>query len=142
MRKRIVQILLVFAIVVASLPDVYASGDVTPYASNYLNRYLVTLVSGDSSGEVVLSFSIRGMDKMSLLGVSKVEIYRSNGVHVTTIPGNTTNGLLGSSVAYHSGMYTYRGAAGASYYAVVTVYASNSSGSDSRIVTTNTAKAP
>lgn len=142
MKKRIVQILLVFAIVVASVPDAYASGDITPYASNYLNRYLVTLVSGDSSGEVVLSFSIRAMDKMSLLGLSKVEIYRSNGAYVTTIFGNTTNGLLGSSASYHSGMYTYHGASGVSYYAVATVYAGNSSGSDSRSVTTNTVKAP
>ena len=75
---------------------------------------------------------------MSTLGASAIRIYKSDGTYVTRILGTTSNGLLKNNAASLSGSYTYQGSSGTSYYAVVTFTASNSSGSDSRMITTST----
>lgn len=118
------------------------ASDIQPYASEYLSAYTVALAPGDNSGEVRLAFSVLATGKMTQLGISKVEIYKSNGSYVTTIYSNSANKMLGYSTEHHNGNYVYSGVSGTSYYAKVTVYAKDSTGSDSRVVTTATAKAP
>lgn len=118
------------------------AASIQPRASEYLSHYTVALAPGDKSGEVKLGFSVTATGSMTQVGISKVEIYKSSGSHVTTIYGNTVNRLLASSTDYHIGTYTYSGTSGVSYYAKVTVYAKDSTGSDYRTVTTATAKAP
>lgn len=141
MKKRLSALFIIIALLVSCCQLVSAS-NIQPRASEYLSRYTVALGPGDETGEVKLAFSVTATDTMSQVGISKVEIYKSNGSYVTTIYGNSTNKLLGYSTEHHSGCYIYNGVSGTSYYAKVTVYAKDSTGSDSRIVTTATAKAP
>lgn len=122
--------------------QVVNAASVQPYASQYLSNYIAVLTAGNSSGKVNIAFSVGGTTGTTTVGVQKAMIYKSNGSYVTTVYGSTTNGLLRTSTSYHSGTYTYSGVSGTSYYAVITVYAGNSSGSDTRTVTTNTVKAP
>ena len=141
MKKRLPALFVVLALLISCCQLVSAS-NIQPRASEYLSRYTVALGSGDETGTVKLAFSVTATNTMTQVGISKVEIYKSNGSYVTTIYGNSTNKLLGSSTEHHSGYYIYNGVSGTSYYAKVTVFAKNSSGSDSRVVTTATAKAP
>ena len=70
---------------------------------------------------------------MTSIGASAISIYKSNGTYVTTIyylsagRGN----MMGSNKMYHSDTESIYVGAG-SYYAVVTFYAGNSSGSDAQ----------
>ena len=141
MKKRLPALFIVVALLISCCQLVNASG-IEPYASKYLSQYTIALGPGDGKGEVKLGFSINATDTMTQVGISKVEIYKSNGSYVTTIYGNSVNKLMGYSTEYHGGAYIYTGTSGVSYYAKVTVYAKDSTGSDSRTVTTATAKAP
>lgn len=141
MKKRLPALFVAIALLI-SCCHLAGASDIQPRASEYLSAYTVALGPGDNSGEVKLAFSVLATGKMTQMGISKVEIYKSNGSYVTTIYGNTTNKLLGSSTEHHNGNYIYNGVSGTSYYAKVTVYAKDSTGSDSRTVTTATAKAP
>lgn len=141
MKKRLLSLLLVSALSVTLITGATASS-IQPHASDYLAKYTIATVPGSNTGEVILAYTVVGTGSSTTVGVKKIEVYRSNGSYVTTITGTTSNGLLRSSTSYHGGTYTYKGVSGTSYYMVVTVYASNSSGSDSRVITTNTSKAP
>lgn len=141
MKKRLLSLLLVSVLSVTLITGASANS-IQPHASDYLAKYTIAIGPGSNTGEVVLAYSVVGTGRSTTVGVKKVEVYRSNGSYVTTIVGTTANGFLRSSTTYHGGTYTYKGVSGTSYYMVVTVYASNSNGSDSRVITTNTAKAP
>lgn len=107
-------------------------------ASEYLSSYRA-LISG-SSGKLEIGYTVVAGETMTSIGVSKIQIYKSNGTLVATITGSTTNGLLVKNSDAHSDTYTYSGKSGESYYAVVTFIAKDSSGSDSKSVTTKTVK--
>lgn len=119
------------------------ASEVSPIASEHFSTYQAIMVQGDGSGQLDIEYSVRATGPMVTTGVSKIEIYKSTGEFVTSIFGGTYNGLLATSTAYHSGVYTYTGTPGTTYYAVVTVYAFKTGlGSDSEIITTNKAVAP
>ena len=74
---------------------------------------------------------------MKTIGIKSVKIYTSSGTNVATY-SYTTDGyeyLMGSDTGRKT---AYTGVSGRSYYAVVTFYASDGSGSDSRTHTTKT----
>lgn len=141
MKKRVASALLAVVVVMCSCSPAHAAV-VQPRASAYLSRYIATLSEGTASGQLDIAFSVTASGVMTKVGVSRIDIYRANGSFVTSISGSTANGLLTSSSMHHSGTYTYNGISGISYYAKVTVYAGNATGSDSRTITTFTVKAP
>lgn len=142
MKKRIaVTLLLVILLIICAIPT-SASTFSQIRASKYLNSYFAMLDQGTTAGNLSLSFSVVATGKMNLVGISRINVYKANGTFVETITGTVANGLLGASDMHHSGNYTYHGTPGTSYYFAVTVYAGDSTGSDSRTVTTNTVKAP
>lgn len=141
MKKRLFSLFCMTLLIVSLITTAKASS-IQPYASDYLAKYTIGIGPSSNTGEVVLAYSVVGTGKSTTVGVKKIEVYRSNGSYVTTIIGTTLNGLLRSSTTYHGGTYTYKGASGTSYYMLVTVYASGSGGSDSRVITTNTVTAP
>ena len=67
-------------------------------------------------------------------------LYKDNGSYVKTITGTKTNGLLSSGYGY-SGAYTIKATAGEHYYLELTFIDSNTSDSDYKTYTTNTAMA-
>lgn len=77
---------------------------------------------------------------MKTIGIKTVKIYSSSGTNVATY-SYTTKGyeyLMGSNTGRKTASVSYTGVSGRSYYAVVTFYASDGSGSDSRTHTTKT----
>ena len=80
---------------------------------------------------------------MTSVGATSVKIYEEDGTLVKSVTGTSSNGLLhlhtGAGFAH---AYVFDEAvSGESYYAEVTVYAGNSTGSDSRTVTTRVVEA-
>ena len=111
-------------------------------ASTTLTNFPVSLVKGDKTGEIKIFYDVQAKQIADSVGVSSIEIYKSDGTYVTTITGSTSNGLIRSSASRHRSTYTYTGTSGTSYYAEVTVFAKIGSDYDSRTVTTATVKAP
>ena len=112
-------------------------------ASLYLSSYLAGISRGDNKGELVISFSVDATGKMDQVGVNKIELIRTDGQESITIYGTTRNGLIETNTYETAGDYTITDLkSGAYYYAIVTVFAKDGSGSDARAVTTKTIQAP
>lgn len=112
-------------------------------ASDYIRGYSVYAHPGENRGQVDIECAIRGNSAVSKIGVLKIEIYQSDGTHITTIQGTTFNGLLASKSSFTHGLtYTYKGVPGMSYYAKVTLCAGIASDYDTRLVRTQTVQAP
>ena len=80
---------------------------------------------------------------MTSVGATSIKIYTANGDFVKSVTGTSSNGLLDIHTgATYMGAYIFDEAmSGESYYAEVTVYAGNSTGSDSRTLTTRVVEA-
>ncbi len=110
-------------------------------ASDYLSTYSATLFTGKSSGQLRLDFDVTGKPNVTTIGVSRIDLYKEDGSFVKTIGGSERNGLI---VSGHVHVYSYyfSATAGQKYYAEVTIFGEDSTGTgDSRIVTTNVATA-
>ena len=90
MIKRTVSFILVIAALCScfSLP---ASAQMD--SSEYIALTFATLSQGNSSGKLVVDYSITGTSTMDTIGVSKIKVYKSNGSWYKTIYG-TVGGLL------------------------------------------------
>lgn len=117
------------------------AADVDPFASSTITGYSAALSPGNS-GQIKLIYSVGASATATSIGVSSIKIYKSNGTQVKTITGTKSNGLLTSGTNKKTGTYTYSGVSGTTYYAVVTLTATVNGVTDSKPVTTNTAKAP
>lgn len=111
-------------------------------SSSTISSCSATLQQGSTKGKLSVHYSIRGKTTMSSIGVSSIKLYTSSGSCVATITGTTSNGLLVKNAFSHSSSYTCSAVSGTSYYAIVTVIATNGSLSDSRQIRTNTVTAP
>ena len=111
-------------------------------ASEYVRNTTVSAYAGNESGEIKIYFSINAVVSTTRIGASSIEVYESNGDYVTTIWGNTSNGLISTAGGrYYSYTYTYTGTPGTTYYFIVNCYAGNSNGSDIRERETNLVRA-
>ena len=111
-------------------------------ASEYLSSYGAYAYEGDT-GEIMIEFSVIGNQTSDRIGVSKITLYRDNGRMVEAITGSINNGLITTSDASHFGSHTFDHLTpGESYYAEVTVFAEDNGGSDSRVIETNSVRAP
>lgn len=106
------------------------------YSSDYLTSYN-SFATKVGSGQMDITFKVVAPIFASEIGVSKIEIYKASGSKVKTVYGSTANGLQASDISMHAGTYSYSGTPGTTYYAKVTVFASDGSGSDSRTIITN-----
>ena len=106
-------------------------------ASAWFTGYGASIVAA-GNGKIKIEFTVVGTGTMTKLGASTIYIYKSNGAFVKTISYTTSGNvyMMGYNTAYHSGSVPYSGVAGQKYYAVVTFFAKNSSGSDTRSYTT------
>ena len=101
----------------------------SPDASAYIADYAAGIING-GNGVLKVSFDVTGTATMAKLGASAISIYKSNGTYVTTMwwLDSGRGGMMGSNTIYHGDTESIYAGAG-SYYAVVTFYAKNSSGS-------------
>ena len=135
--------ILIILIVVLLLSLLSGSVSAQTRSSYYFNSYSASLRQGSTSGIISLNYNVISCAGiMNSIGVSKIQVYKSTGSLYKTIYGSTSNGLLKSSAVSTAGTYSISCVSGTSYYCIVTVYASNSSGSDSRTVQTNTITCP
>lgn len=139
MKKRLDSFILALSFMCVLCSGIAAA--VEPKASDILSSYNVAGAKGSNTGEFLIKYDVQA-DLRGTIGVESIEIYKSNGIYVTTIYADDENGLLESGVYRSSGGYTYTGEAGASYYAVVTISARSGSIYDSRLITTDIIKTP
>ena len=109
----------------------------------YISRYSA-YISNPSNGVVRVDFSVRGTGYMDVLGASYIDLYE-NGTLVKTF--SMYNSLYAPTMVTNNafvfyGYVTYSASPGSSYYAVVTLYASNSYGSGTESCTTGTVIIP
>lgn len=139
MLKRVLRKFIIFAMIVCVISTcVYGSIN----SSAYIMSTSASVTQGSSTGQIKVHYSITGTSTMATLGASKIEVYKSNGTLYKTITGSFANGLLKQNGLVASGTYAVSCVSGSTYYCKVTLYAGNSSGSDSRIIITGTVTAP
>lgn len=128
-KLNIIALLLSFVMLLCiSAPAAYIPPD-SPDASAYIADYSAKVING-GNGVLKVSFDVTGTATMAKLGASAISIYKSNGTYVTTMwwLDSGRGGMMGSNTIYHGDTESIYVGAG-SYYAVVTFYAKNSSGS-------------
>ena len=138
MIKRYIAFILIIAIFCMHL-SLPASAQMD--SSEYIAMTYASLSQGNSSGKLVVDYSITGTSTMDTIGVSKIKVYKSNGSWYKTIYG-TVGGLLKQNRVTVTDSYTITCVSGQSYYCEVTLYAAKNGGSDSRTITTSTVTAP
>ena len=114
------------------------AADVDPFASLTLSRYVVAALSGDSRGEIIISFNVKSSKPLATLGVESIDFYTKDGDFVDSVSGSTSNGLVRTNSSIHNSDFVYDLHSGEYYYAEVTVFAQVGSEYDSRTVTTST----
>lgn len=142
--KRVVSIALaaLFALT-CCFGSALANGGIMPMSSPTIMGQSASMKSGYQSGELRISYNINAVKSADEVGVSSIELYKSDGSYVDTIYGSTDNGLVRTSAIKNVGTYSYTDAeSGKYYYAVVTLYATIGDLSDSVEITTATVKAP
>lgn len=111
-------------------------------SSAYIWVTSATLTQGSTAGTIRVNYSITGMGRMDSIGVSKIEVYKSNGVKYRTIYGSVSNGLILNNRASATGSYDISCVAGTSYYCKVTLIAAKDGGYDTVTIQTSTVVAP
>ena len=137
MSKRILRSISVILVIVFLVSAPVQALAAEARASAWFTGYSAS-IEASGNGIITIKFRVVGTGTMTKLGASTIDIYKSNGTFVKTISYTASgNGyMMGYNTAYHSGSVPYSGVAGQKYYAVVTFYARDSSGSDYRSYTT------
>lgn len=141
--KRIVSIAFAAALALTCcFGSALANDGIMPLSSPTIMGQSACMDSGKVSGELRISYEINAKRSADEVGVLSIEIYRSTGAYVETIYGTTANGLVRTSALTHMGTYSYTNAeSGKFYYAVVTLYATIGSLTDTETITTATVEA-
>lgn len=142
MSKRILRSISVILVIVFLVSTPVNAMAAEARASAWLSGYGASIVAA-GNGKIKIEFTVVGTGTMTKLGASTIDIYKSNGTFVKTISYTASgNGyMMGYNTAYHSGSVPYSGTAGQNYYAIVTFFAKDSSGSDNRSYKTSTTTA-
>lgn len=112
-------------------------------SSENIMSYSVNALQGDESGNIDIDISLFATKSFPKIGVLKISLYEWNGDYVTTIWGDSSNGLLAPSSTYHfAKTYTYEGTPGTLYFAVVTLCAGTVSDYQTRTARTPMVRAP
>ena len=91
MRKRLFAFIFSFALVSSLCFSIsFASEN---RASKTLSFYNVICKAGSKSGELRFSYEVRANTTADSVGVSSIVLYNSAGVYMTTVLGNSENGL-------------------------------------------------
>lgn len=104
-------------------------------SSAYLDGYSAS-ITPKANGDISVTVNVAGVGRMTEIGAKTIYIYESDdGVNfnrVATYESSKYPEMLGSGTNYYKTPITHEGTTGYYYYAVVYVYAGNSSGGDSR----------
>lgn len=123
-----------------SIPLIDNDKEIIMRASYYLSSYAADCsVSGNT---VSVDYNVTATRVMNYVGAIGVYLYESsNGSNFTCVrtfyPSGNPN-MLRQNFQFHATSVTYNGISGRYYYAVVSFYAENSNGSDTKSYTTST----
>lgn len=107
-----------------------------PRASAYIANRSAS-ITAQGGGTIKITFTITATGTMTMLGAQTIDLYDSDGYVTTFRYTNPTYAhMMGYSDYYYGNSITYDGTSGETYYAVVSFYAGNSSGSDAKLYTT------
>lgn len=109
----------------------------TPRASDQLGAYEVDAVAC-GSGKIAIAFSVEGTGIMDSIGAEKIKIYEaygSDGWMLVRSIGSSTAGMTASNKNLYGTTMYYNGVSGVEYKVQVTIFATNSKGTDSRTLT-------
>ena len=138
MKKRLVSVLIGIAMLLGATSTAYAIEDVlTPYSSEYLDMYYVTL-SAEGNGKMLITMGVVGVGIQDKIGVLYVDIEeKENGVwnYYDTLYAADHDDFFFYNAREYMGTATFYGTPGYSYRVTVHVYARNGSGSDTGDVT-------
>ena len=115
-------------------------------SSLYLSGYRAWLTP-ESGAKIDVTIHVQAVDDMDYVGATTVKIYESSDggsswTRVRTYLSALEEGMLvEADVLYYDTPISHQGTEGYKYYAVVTVYAEDSTGSDSREYQTTTVTA-
>ena len=110
-------------------------------SSLYLDSYNASLTAR-TGRKIIINVDVDGTGYMDKIGASSITLFRSSdGVNFSPVATYDSEDypdlLLGSGYFFDEDVITYYGIAGCQYFAAVTVYAEDSTGSDSRFYDTN-----
>lgn len=112
-------------------------------ASDYLSYYDAD-VSTSGNGALEIEYYVYSYTNMSQIGVSKIVVQKKVGTSWSSVKyyySASTAGLLTTNDSSYTNSITYQGTAGKTYRAVVTFYAGDSTGHDTRDFITNSVTA-
>ena len=139
--KRLFTVLLICAMSMSCCAGAFAGSEDEARIINILKGYSAGMTTVINSGEIKIQYGASTYETASVIGVSSIEIHKSDGSYVTTIYGNPNNSLMARNTKSKGGTYTYRGTSGVSYYADVRISATVNGQTEVKLVTTNTARA-
>lgn len=137
---RALALLMVCALFLGSFAFAAAPSVIEPQASNYIASKTAYIYK-NGGGSISLCFGITATGPMTLLGTTRIELYTAAGRLMKIYTSSSYENMLVTNRYTYNSYVTYPGVSGESYYAVMTFYAGNSKGSDSKIVTTATVTA-
>ncbi|MDR1159153.1 MAG: hypothetical protein LBK69_00790 [Syntrophomonadaceae bacterium] len=135
MKKRFMRmVVLVLILSMAILPATMAA---EARASYYIDNCNAR-IAATGNGNLRINFNITGTGLMTNIGATRIDVKNSNGLTVKTFfsANSLYSNMMGSNAYYHLSSVTYAGTSGSYYYAVVTFYAGNSTGSDTDVYMT------
>lgn len=105
-------------------------------ASAYIDWYSMN-VTPVGSGVLGIEFSVKGTGKMSALGAESITIERQSGTKWIQDAefDRYDEGMVGKNAFTYTNTIPYNGTPGTKYKVTITLFAENSSGSDSRTQT-------
>ena len=119
-------VLSLFAVPTAAATESRASEQITSYASTAFPV---------GNGELAIEFSISGKGMMSNIGAKEIKIYHGSKWEFCDTYTKDDDGMYTSNDYKYRNTIVYPGTAGTYYKVVVTVFAENANGSDSRTET-------
>ncbi len=135
--------LILFALCI-SIPGTASASSNSVAASDYLTYYYAWTGTA-SNGTVYFYYNVDATGWMDLVGASCIVVQQKiSGTwsNAATYIGTVNNGMLREDATSHTGSLTYSGISGREYRAIVTFYAGDGSGYDTRNYTTVSVIAP
>jgi hypothetical protein len=128
------------ALILALMFVIGVSAIASAEASLYLESYCST-IKAEGGGKILIGFSVIGTGTMTSIGVKQIEVQKKVGsAWVTDATFKSANfpHFLTSNSDGHASQIRVTGVAGTQYRAIITFYAANSTGSDSKNQTSST----
>ena len=140
MKKAAALILICLMLMQVASPIAFAATEANAYISAYGSS-----ITNPSSGVIHVGFSVTGTNYMSSLGASFITLYEDGSAIKTYSRYNVSDApyMVATNRLSFSNHVTYSSAkAGSTYYAVVTVFASDGSGTGTESCTTGSITIP